>query len=57
MDLFIRACRTCSTRLFFHTRPIKFLIYGVVVPVVDAKIPYFEERTATTTPLSNEIIG
>ena len=38
-DLFIRACRTCS--IFFHTRPIKFLIYvvDIAVPVVDAKSP------------------
>ena len=30
-----------AARLFFHSRPIKFLIYGVVVavPVVDAKTP------------------
>ena len=41
-DLFIRACRTCST-IFFQTRPIKFLIFDVVVavPVVDAKTPYY----------------
>ena len=40
-DLFIRACRSCST-IIFHTRPIKLLIYDVVVavPVVDTKIPY-----------------
>ena len=44
----IRTARTCSleraaraARLFFHTRPIKFLVYGVVVAVlvVDAKTP------------------
>ena len=44
-----RTARACSeeraaraARLFFHTRPTKFLIYGVVVaaPVVDAKTPY-----------------
>ena len=43
-----RTARTCSqeraaraARLFFHTRPIKFLVYGIVVaaPVVDAKTP------------------
>ena len=36
----MRAAR--AARLFFLTRPIKFLIYGVVVavPVVDAKTPY-----------------
>ena len=33
----MRAARAAQS--FFHTRPIKFLIYGVVVavPVVDAK--------------------
>ena len=37
----MRAAR--AAQLFFHTRPIKFLIYGVVVavPVVDAKTPQF----------------
>ena len=48
-----RTARTCSyeraarvARLFFHPRPIKFLIYGVVVavPVVDAKTPYYRAR-------------
>ena len=36
----MRAAR--AARLFFRTRPIKFLIYGVVVAVavVDAKAPY-----------------
>ena len=43
-----RTARTCSyvraaraARLFFLTRPIKFLIFGVVVAVavVDAKAP------------------
>ena len=40
-DFFIRACARAA-RLFFHARPIKFLIYGVVVavPVVAAKTPY-----------------
>ena len=39
-DLFIRACPTCST-LIFLTRSIKLFICGVVVPVVDAKAPYY----------------
>ena len=41
----MRAAR--AAQLFFHTRPIKFLIYGVVlaVPVVDAKTPYFHSTT------------
>ena len=39
-DLFVSACFTCSTLRYFPTRPIKFLICGVVVqiPVVDAKL-------------------
>ena len=39
-DLFVSACFTCSTLQYFPTRPIKFLICGVVVPipVVDAKL-------------------
>ena len=41
----MRAAR--AAQLFFHTRPVKFLIYGVVlaVPVVDAKTPYFYSTT------------
>ena len=37
----MRAAR--AAQLFFHTRPIKFLLYGVVlaVPVVVAKTSYF----------------
>ena len=37
----MRAARTA--RLFFHTRPIKYLTCGVVVavPVIYAKAPYF----------------
>ena len=51
-----KTARTCSSeraaraaRLFFHTRPIKFLIYGVVVavPVVDAKTPYLYPKGNT----------
>ena len=43
----MRAAR--AAQLFFHTRPIKFLIYGVVlaVPVFDAKTPYFYSTTLT----------
>ena len=31
-----------AAQLFFHTQPIKFLMYGVVVgvPVVDDKTPF-----------------
>ena len=41
MDWFISASRTCTAGLFFLTRPIKFLICGVLVAVVvvNAKAP------------------
>ena len=41
-DLFINACRTCST-LIFLTRPIKLFICGVV----DAKALYYHQLGAT----------
>ena len=61
-DLFITACRTCSTlicphstnqniqRSFFHTRPITFFICGVVVAVVvvDAKAPRLCTKVRTS---------
>ena len=36
----------CAARLFFLTRPIKFLIYGIVleVPVINAKTPYSQSE-------------
>ena len=53
-----------AARLFFLTRPIKFLIYGVdlAVPVVNAKTPYWAAyakttATATTTPQNNDLIS
>jgi len=52
----VRAAR--AAQLFFHTRPIKFLIYGVVlaVPVVDAKTPYFNSTTVLRTlTLTNKL--
>ena len=51
-----RPARACSeeraARLFFHSRPIKFLIYGVVVavPVVDAKRAFTRQSKNGTDP-------
>ena len=46
----MRAAR--AARLFSLTRPIKFLIYGVVVavPVVDAKTPLYFYLTDSRSP-------
>ena len=52
----MRAAR--AARLFFLIRPIKFLIYGVVVavPVVDAKTPYGTPQNDTKPPKATDNI-
>ena len=47
-----RRRRGCLSSLFFQTRPIKFLIYSVVVavPVVDGKTPYCSVQRSRFRP-------
>ena len=46
-----------AAQLFFHTQPIKFLMYRVVVavPVVDDKTPEFSFTVLRTSMLTNKL--